>query len=81
MTHQSQITCALRERQCLLAAFWLMLCALHGVTVSDGTLQVEAERTYVQKLERLGKLTVHPTPCAGHRSCDEVGAEKADHDL
>ena len=35
--------------------------------------QVDAERTYVQKLERLGKLTVHPTPCASHRSCDEVG--------
>ena len=36
------------------------------------TAQVEAERSYVQKLERLNKLTVHLTPCAGHRSCDEV---------
>ena len=34
--------------------------------------QVDAERAYVEKLERLGKLTVHPTPCAGHRSCAEV---------
>ena len=40
----------------------------HAINAAQG----EAERSYVQKLERLGKLTVHPTPCAGHRSCDEV---------
>ena len=31
---------------------------------------MDAERSYIQTLERLGKLIVHPTPCFGYRTCD-----------
>ena len=72
MTHHCRASHALRKRRCPFAGCWLMLCASRH-HASDVGPQVDAERTYMQKLERLGKLTVHPTPCAGHRACDEVG--------
>jgi len=73
VTHQSSITWAARAfmpLRCLLADAVFIAPHRHTWEIVP---QVDAERTYVQKLERLGKLTVHPTPCAGHRSCDEVG--------